>query len=57
MCEQKQDIEEPKSLDSVKSEDEMIVANLTESLNSIEKGLQILQKIDLQQRVHVCYKT
>ncbi|CAH2016354.1 unnamed protein product [Acanthoscelides obtectus] len=41
-----QDIEQTDSLDPVESVNQMTIANLTEGLNSIEKGLQILEKID-----------
>ncbi|GFX03973.1 hypothetical protein TNCV_4678771 [Trichonephila clavipes] len=46
MHEQKQDIEELESSDPVQSEDRMAVGDLTESLSFIEKGLQILEKVD-----------
>ncbi|KAL3280856.1 hypothetical protein HHI36_004085 [Cryptolaemus montrouzieri] len=38
--EHEQDIEQTDSLDPVESENQMTIANLTEGLNSIEKGLQ-----------------
>lgn len=41
-----QDIDQTDSLDPVESVNQMTIANLTEGLNSIEKGLQILEKID-----------
>lgn len=39
-----QNIEETDSLDSVESVNQMTIANLIEGLNSVEKGLQILEK-------------
>ncbi|CAH0719439.1 unnamed protein product, partial [Brenthis ino] len=46
MREHDQDIEQTDSLDPVESENQMTISNLTEGLSTIEKGLQILEKID-----------
>ncbi|GFV11732.1 hypothetical protein TNCV_977211 [Trichonephila clavipes] len=47
MHEQEQDIEELESSAPVQSEDRMTAGNLTDELSLIEKELQILKNIDL----------
>lgn len=46
MRENEQDIEQNNSLNPDEPENQMTIANLTESLRSIENGLQILESID-----------
>lgn len=41
-----QNLEEPDSFDPVQPKDQMMVANLTEGISSVEKVLQILENID-----------
>lgn len=55
--EQEQDIDELEALDPLQSEDRITVGNLTESLSLTKKGLQILENIRLQRRVHFFNKT